>query len=194
MPVVDIAPGLSFMMIDLDGFKPINDTYGHHAGDLALKQVRDILQTCCRKSDTIVRWGGDEFFIIGRHASRLGAEKCAERIRVELAAHSYQVGGGHVARLSASIGVTMFPFAPKKPRLLSWEQVATIADQAAYLAKDNGRNAWVGLYGTRRISSDDLYERLNTDMEGLVNQGMVEVTTSIESPLVISNRTQQKNA
>jgi diguanylate cyclase (GGDEF)-like protein len=194
MPVVDIAPGLSFMMIDLDGFKPINDTYGHHAGDLALKQVRDILQTCCRKSDTIVRWGGDEFFIIGRHASRLGAEKCAERIRVELAAHSYQVGGGHVARLSASIGVTMFPFAPKKPRLLSWEQVATIADQAAYLAKDNGRNAWVGLYGTRRISSDDLYERLNTDMEGLVNQGMVEFTTSIESPLVISNRTQQKNA
>ena len=61
-------------MIDLDGFKPINDTYGHHAGDLALKQVRDILQICCRKSDTIVRWGGDEFFIIGRHASRLGAE------------------------------------------------------------------------------------------------------------------------
>ena len=193
-PVVDIAPGLSFMMIDLDGFKPINDTYGHHAGDLALKQVRDILRTCCRKSDTIVRWGGDEFFIIGRHANRLGAEKSAERIRVELAAHKYQVGGGHVARLSASIGVTMFPFAPKKPRLLSWEQVATVADQAAYLAKDNGRNAWVGLYGTRRISSDDLYERLNTDMEGLVNQGMVEFTTSLESPLVISNRTQQKNA
>ncbi|MGB5727796.1 MAG: hypothetical protein WBM52_11345, partial [Thiogranum sp.] len=126
--------------------------------------------------------------------NRLGAEKSAERIRVELAAHKYQVGGGHVARLSASIGVTMFPFAPKKPRLLSWEQVATVADQAAYLAKDNGRNAWVGLYGTRRISSDDLYERLNTDMEGLVNQGMVEFTTSLESPLVISNRTQQKNA
>lgn len=194
MPVVDIAPGLSFMMIDLDGFKPINDTYGHHAGDLALKQVRDILQSCCRKSDTIVRWGGDEFVIVGRHASRLGAEKSAERIRIELAAHKYQVGGGHVTRLSASIGVTMFPFAPKKPRLLSWEQVATIADQAAYLAKNNGRNAWVGLYGTRRISSDDLYERLNTDMEGLVKQGMVELTTSSENPIVISNRTQQKNA
>ncbi len=191
---VNIAPMLSFMMIDLDGFKPINDTYGHHAGDLALKQVRDILEKCCRKSDTIVRWGGDEFFIIGRHASRSGAEKYAERIRSELAAHQYQVGGGHVARLSASIGVTMFPFTPKKPHLLSWEQVATVADQAAYMAKNNGRNAWVGLYGTRRISPDDLYERLNTDLDGLVKQGMVEISTSIETPLVISNRTQQKNA
>lgn len=194
LSAVNISPSLSFMMIDLDGFKPINDTYGHHAGDRALKQVRDVLQTCCRKADIIVRWGGDEFFIIGRHASRLGAEKYAERIRAELAAHQYQVGGGHVARLSGSIGVTMFPFAPKKPQLLSWEQVATIADQAAYLAKNNGRNAWVGLYGTRRISSEDLYEQLNNDIEGLVKQGMVELTTSIESPLVISNRTQQKNA
>jgi diguanylate cyclase (GGDEF)-like protein len=194
VPVPDIAPGLSFMMIDLDGFKPINDTYGHHAGDLALKQVRDILQACCRKSDIIIRWGGDEFFIVGRHANRLGAERSAERIRHELAAHEYQVGDGRVARLSASIGVTMFPFALKKPLLLSWEQVATIADQAAYLAKNNGRNAWVGVYGTRRISSENLYELLTTDMQGLVEQGIVELTTSNESLLVIPDRSLQKNA
>ncbi len=191
---VDLSPGLAFMMIDLDGFKPINDTYGHHAGDLALMQVRDILQDCCRKSDTIVRWGGDEFFIVGRHASRLGAERYAERIRTELANHQFQVGGGHVARLSGSIGVTMYPFTPHKQEQLSWEQVTTIADQAAYLAKENGRNAWVGLYGTRKISSEDFYERLNTDLEGLVNQGMVEVTTSIDSPLFFSDRVQQINA
>jgi diguanylate cyclase (GGDEF)-like protein len=191
---LDLSPGLAFMMIDLDGFKPINDTYGHHAGDLALMQVRDILQNCCRQSDTIVRWGGDEFFIVGRHANRLGAEKYAERIRAELANHQFHVGGGHVARLSGSIGVTMYPFALHKPQQFSWEQVATIADQAAYLAKENGRNAWVGLYGTRKISSEDVYERLNTDLEGLVKQGMVDVTTSIENALVFSNRVQQKNA
>ncbi len=193
-PAVDLSPGLSFMMIDLDGFKPINDTYGHHAGDLALMQVRDILQDCCRKSDTIVRWGGDEFFIVGRHASRFGAERYAERIRAELAKHQFQVGAGHVARLSGSIGVTMYPFAPHKQQQLSWEQVTTIADQAAYLAKENGRNAWVGLYGTRKISSEEFYERLNTDLEGLVNQGMVDVNTSIEHALVFSSRVQQRNA
>ncbi len=193
-PALDFSPGLSFMMIDLDGFKPINDTYGHHAGDLALMQVRDILQNCCRKSDIIVRWGGDEFFIVGRHANRLGAEKYAERLRGELANHQFQVGGGHVARLSGSIGLTMFPFAQHKPQQLSWEQVATIADQAAYLAKENGRNAWVGIYGTRKISSGDVYERLNTNLEGLVKQGMVDVTTSLKTSLVFSNRTQQQNA
>ena len=192
--VVEFTPGFSFMMIDLDGFKPINDTYGHHAGDLALKQVRDILRSCCRKSDTIVRWGGDEFFIIGRHTSRQGVEKSAERIRTELAAHNYQVGGGCVAQLSASIGLTLFPFAPNKPRKLSWEQVASIADQAAYLAKRNGRNAWVGLYGTGRISSLNLYERLSKDLQGLVEQGVVELTTSLDSRPVISDRTRQKNA
>jgi diguanylate cyclase (GGDEF)-like protein len=193
-PALDLSPGLAFTMIDLDGFKPINDAYGHHAGDLALKQVRDILKNCCRKSDTLVRWGGDEFFIVGRHASRLGAEKLAERIRTELANHQFQVGGGHVARLSGSIGLTMFPFALHKPQQLSWEQVITIADQAAYLAKENGRNAWVGLYGTRKVSSEDFYERFHTDLECLVERGMVEVTTSLEHSLVFTNRTQQQNA
>lgn len=191
---LDLSPNLYFIMIDLDGFKPINDTYGHHAGDLALKQVRDILQNCCRKSDTIIRWGGDEFFIVGRHASRLYAEKHAERIRAELANHQYQVGGGHVARLSGSIGLTIFPFAPHKSKLLSWEQVATIADKAAYLAKENGRNAWVGLYGTHRITGEDIYKQVTMDLEGQINRGMVEITTSIKKPLELTNRTQLNNA
>jgi diguanylate cyclase (GGDEF)-like protein len=191
---IDIAPSLTFIMIDLDGFKPINDTYGHHAGDLALIQVRDILQKCCRKSDTIVRWGGDEFFIVGRHSSRHGAERYAERIRVDLANHMFHVGSGHVARLSGSIGITMFPFVPQKKQQLTWEQVVTVADQAAYLAKENGRNAWVSIYGSRKFTTDDMYERLSTDIEGLINQEIVDINTSIEKPLVYSTRVKQKNA
>ena len=189
MPVTqDLSPGLSIIMIDLDGFKQINDVYGHHAGDLALIQVRDILQKCCRKSDSIIRWGGDEFVVVGRHSSRLGAEKYAERMRHELADHQYQVGGGHVARLSGSIGVTMIPFIPNNISTLQWEQVMNVADQAAYLAKENGRNAWVGLYGSRRITSDDIFERMKTDLESLIKQGLVEVTTSMENALDFSNR------
>ena len=185
---VDISPGLSIIMIDLDGFKQINDEYGHHAGDLALIQVRDILQKCCRKSDTIIRWGGDEFVIVGRHSSRLGAEKYAERIRFELAKHQYQIGEGNVARLSGSIGVTMFPFIPNNTNVLTWEQVITIADQAAYLAKENGRNAWVGLYGSRRMTSDDIFERMRNGLESLIKQGLVEVTTSLDTALNFSNK------
>ncbi len=183
-----LSPGLAIIMIDLDGFKPVNDEYGHHAGDLALIQVKDILQKCCRKSDTIIRWGGDEFVVLGRHSSRLGAEKYAERMRYELANHQYQVGEGHVARLSGSIGVTMIPFVPNQINMLQWEQVFTIADQAAYLAKENGRNAWVGLYGSRRVTSEDVIDRMKTDLESLVSQGLVEVTTSIDGALQYSNK------
>jgi diguanylate cyclase (GGDEF)-like protein len=184
---LDISAGLAIIMIDLDGFKQINDEHGHHAGDLALIQVRDILQKCCRKSDTIIRWGGDEFVIVGRHSSRLGAEKYAERIRFELANHQYQIGGGNVARLSGSIGVTMYPFIPNNISMLTWEQVITIADQAAYLAKENGRNAWVGLYGSRRVTPDDIFERMRNDPENLIKQGLVKVTTSLETALDFSN-------
>ena len=183
-----ISASLAIIMIDLDGFKQINDEYGHHAGDLALIQVRDILQKCCRKSDTIIRWGGDEFVVVGRHSSSAGAEKYAERMRVELAKHQYQIGGGNVARLSGSIGITMFPFVPNNTSMLTWEQVITIADQAAYLAKENGRNAWVGLYGSRRVTSDDIFERMRNDPDSLIKQGLVQVTTSLESTLDFSNK------
>ena len=56
---------LYFMMIDLDEFKPINDTFGHHTGDHTLVQVSDLLRACAREADTVFRWGGDEFLIVG---------------------------------------------------------------------------------------------------------------------------------
>jgi ligand-binding sensor domain-containing protein/GGDEF domain-containing protein len=63
--VVDLV----FMIVDLDHFKPVNDSYGHAAGDEVLIQVRDVLLSACRSSDFVVRWGGDEFLIIARHTS-----------------------------------------------------------------------------------------------------------------------------
>ncbi len=190
----DLAPGLALIMIDLDGFKPINDNFGHHAGDRALQQVRDILLKCCRGSDTIVRWGGDEFLIVGRQASRRGAEKQAERLRQGLAEHQYQVGTGQVARLSGSIGVAMMPFAPSDSVQLSWEQVVSVADQAAYLAKQNGRNAWVALYGARELSGADAYERISTSLESMVQRGEVQVKTSLDKPLQYDLKVRQRNA
>ena len=139
-----------------------------------------------------MRWGGDEFFIAGRHASRAGAEIFAERIRVELASHRYQVGDGQFVRLTASIGLTMFPFMPARPHFLSWEQAVRIADQAAYLAKENGRDAWVGLYGNPKTPSEDLYAQLSDNLEELIEQGMVELMSSINRPLMMSNRIHQK--
>ena len=82
---------LTFMMIDLDHFKPINDTYGHAAGDRMLLEVRDVLLKTCRRSDFVIRWGGDEFVVIAKQAKPGESEALAERIRREIANHQFKV-------------------------------------------------------------------------------------------------------
>ncbi|MCB1877712.1 MAG: diguanylate cyclase [Chromatiales bacterium] len=178
--MLNMAPTMFFMMIDLDGFKAINDTFGHAAGDQALMQVTEILRKHCRKSDTVIRWGGDEFMIVGDNSSLRAAEQLAERIRKHLAEHLYQLGGGNIGRLSGSIGFAMYPFSPlKKANLLTWEQVVAIADHAAYTAKKNGRNAWVGVYGTRKSTWEE-FSKTDINVVALAEQGMLSLRTSLE--------------
>jgi diguanylate cyclase (GGDEF)-like protein len=181
---LDIAPALSFMMIDLDGFKAINDHFGHIAGDAALLQVRDILLDCCRKSDTVIRWGGDEFLIVSRNTSSRAAEKLAERIRVGLAEHQFQVGSDNVGQLTGSIGFAVYPFSLLNPDLVHWEEVTKIADRGAYIAKQNGRDAWVGIYGNRETTAEDVAE-IETDLEGLLARRRIGIRTSISEKLAL---------
>lgn len=173
----DSSKLLFFMMIDLDGFKLINDTYGHHAGDDVLVEVKEALLECCRRSDVIVRWGGDEFMIIGHASSFAGVKILAERIREGIAERRYDVGGGNVGRLSASIGISPFPFAVSDTKLIGWELVAGIADQAAYLAKQNGRNAWVSIRGSDRMGDGDV-ARAAQGVAPLVEEGLLVVDSS----------------
>jgi diguanylate cyclase (GGDEF)-like protein len=189
----DITPRLFFMMIDLDGFKAINDSYGHHAGDQALLQVSDILKSCCRPLDVLIRWGGDEFLIVGESGADRAVEKLAETIRLRLAETQFKLGGGHVGRLSGSIGFALYPYAPLDPELMSWEKVATLADHAAYVSKENGRNAWVGLYGKAKASREEL-EQIKGDIEVLMQKGYLELRTSIPGELLINRQYLQQQA
>ena len=137
---------LLFLMVDLDSFKPVNDCYGHQAGDELLLQVRDVLLDACRSSDDVVRWGGDEFLIVARGTNRDFAATLAERIRTGLSQRVFPIGRGRTARITASIGFANFPFLRHRPDLLSWEDVLGVADAAIYEAKQQ-RNAWVGIEG-----------------------------------------------
>lgn len=188
---LDISPGLSLMMIDLDGFKGINDQYGHSAGDKVLLQVRDILQQCCRTADTISRWGGDEFLLICRDTSANAVERLAERIRDKLAAHRYQLGQGNIGRISGSIGYAQYPFCSRKPDLISWEQVTIIADRAAYLAKQNGRNAWVGLYSSCSITKLEC-SQITDQLQRLTVQQRVKIKSSVDAELVFDNQVKRQ--
>jgi diguanylate cyclase (GGDEF)-like protein len=142
------AEKLLFIMIDLDGFKPINDAYGHAAGDRVLAEMRRILEQACRTSDVLIRWGGDEFLVVARQADRESAVILPERIRSSVEERRFELGDSLQARLTASIGVAMFPPENTEPASLTLDNIVALADRALYVAKKSGRNAWVCFLGT----------------------------------------------
>ena len=176
---------LFLMMMDLDGFKAINDEYGHLAGDHALIEVKDRLLACCRTSDAIVRWGGDEFLVIGQ-ATIHGAAVLAEKIRASIGAASYDLGNDNLGRLSASIGVAFIPFVDDDVDFSSWELICDLADTAAYQAKRNGRDGWVRVIGTHGLSHDDIL-MANEHMSMLAESGKIDIESSFGDALVLRN-------
>jgi diguanylate cyclase (GGDEF)-like protein len=166
---------LLFMMLDLDGLKGINDTWGHRAGDCALVQVGDILRRVCRQSDTLIRWGGDEFLIVGRNTDQPSAQHIAERIKGAVEEHLFDLGDDNTARLSCSVGFAFYPFVQAAPKLLTWECVVGLADRALYLAKQRGRNTWVGVFSAPDTDAPTLMTRLEEDLVRLADEGVVEL-------------------
>jgi diguanylate cyclase (GGDEF)-like protein len=120
---------LAVVLLDLDRFKEINDSFGHAAGDVMLRAVSRLLTSLARQGDTVTRWGGEEFVIVLPETDLAGAQRFAERLRRTIEAHA--VGE---MKTSASCGVaTMLPED-------SVEELIGAADQALYQAKSNGRN------------------------------------------------------
>lgn len=127
---------MAVMLIDLDGFKPVNDHFGHEAGDQILKTVAARLRSCVRETDLVGRIGGDEFVVL---LSRLGdpheAEDICRRIHDRLAdPFTYD---GSVVRISASIGVSLYPQDGHNLQALLRH-----ADQALYRRKRSGVGGW----------------------------------------------------
>jgi diguanylate cyclase (GGDEF)-like protein len=175
-------PDFVLLMVDLDGFKPVNDSHGHAAGDKVLLQMKEVLEHACRRSDTILRWGGDEFLIIGRFAQLSVAETLAERIRSLVAQRVFDLGEGHSLQLSCSIGFAFLPFIPTAPKGVTWEQVVMIADRALYVAKASGKNAWAGIFSTKRTPLENIAHMINTRLEIFVLDGSVELHMSLTEP------------
>jgi diguanylate cyclase (GGDEF)-like protein len=125
---------LSLILIDIDHFKLVNDTYGHQAGDQALRIMGKILRTNMRIHDVPARYGGEEFAILLPESSSEGAKTLAEKLRVllEKAFFSY---GEHKVRFTISIGVATASSDMSKPA-----DLIRTADQALYQAKEGGRN------------------------------------------------------
>ncbi len=139
---------LSLLMLDIDHFKRVNDTYGHAKGDLVLREVSDCVRAAIRVSDSLTRWGGEEFMVLMPNTGLSSATKLAERIRESIAAHAFE----GVGQVTASIGLA--EYLPTDP-LQKWVQRA---DQAMYRAKRGGRN---------QVSADPARSSLHGDSEHL---------------------------
>ncbi len=131
---------ISLILMDLDHFKQINDTYGHQQGDAVLRELATVLHRTTRETDLLARYGGEEFAVLLPETSMAGAFQQAERMRRQIKAHYFEALQGKP--LTISCGVACLPFSQpsfKAPRhrqdaLIAW------ADQALYTAKRGGRD------------------------------------------------------
>ncbi|AGW94782.1 MULTISPECIES: GGDEF domain-containing protein [Cupriavidus] len=134
----DGAP-LACLVIDIDYFKQVNDTFGHHAGDAVLREVAHALDNSRRASDVAGRYGGEEFCILCPHTDEQQASALANRILRKVRAIELPAGQGHA---SVSIGVAQLRGGPGNKEGL-WRTLFADADRALYHAKEHGRDRYV---------------------------------------------------
>jgi diguanylate cyclase (GGDEF)-like protein len=140
---------LSILFMDLDHFKFFNDTHGHQAGDEVLQILAGIMMQVIRESDTLARWGGEEFIVVAPETSEEEACVLAERIRKSVEEHGFPNAGQQpLGFVSLSIGVAARSDGTETP-----ESLLRLADEAVYSAKDHGRNRTIFCSGPEQMTA-----------------------------------------
>ena len=136
---------IGVFMADLDRFKVVNSSHGHDAGDGVLRQAAASLSAALRKSDVLVRWGGEEFVVIARLQHRRHVRIVAEKVRRAIETQEFLVPGHSPLRLTCSLGYCVLPFFPDHAQLPTFEQALGLADAALGIAKNETHNRCVGV-------------------------------------------------
>ena len=178
-PERKLKTAIVFFLVDLDHFKSINDTYGHASGDMVLVQMKQRLENTFRKSDYLVRWGGEEFLVVARDIRSDFAAATAERLCNTVADTPFNIVDHRSINVSCSVGFSDFPFFIQQPLSLTWLQVIDIADKAMYISKSRGRNTWVGLHGHAKSNQQNLLERIQKDVRQVIECGDLIMHTKL---------------
>lgn len=146
---------LIFMLVDIDRFKRVNDELGHAAGDRLLQEFAKRIESVMRKSDDLVRWGGEEFLLVCRTTDRDNASLLCNRVIEAVRELPFDVGNGVEIHKTCSIGWAPFPWLKGDVGLLSIDNVIELSDKALYLAKREGRNRSYGMLPGRGVYGSD---------------------------------------
>jgi two-component system chemotaxis family response regulator WspR len=139
--------GLVFCMFDLDHFKAINDRHGHEAGDAVLVETARRLQACMLSNDVALRWGGEEFLVIGRDHTPASARSLAKRLLQVVGGEPHVLPSGQTLQVTCSLGYAPLHWQTGEgDAVLSREQIINLADHALYLSKTEGRNRAIGVF------------------------------------------------
>ena len=126
----------SIIMVDIDHFKKVNDTFGHLVGDSILRSLAHMIKAHLRRNDIAARYGGEEFLILLPETGIEGAKAVGEKIRKALSTKEWKLkeNGKNIGRITVSMGISLYKF--NEPE----ESLIKRADDALYLAKNNGRD------------------------------------------------------
>ena len=159
-----------FFLLDLDRFKTVNDLFGHAGGDAVLQETARRLSSLLRRTDRLIRWGGEEFLVVSLDCQKSEAPEMAARILSAISEQPYPVGPDGGLRITTSIGWAAYPFslsgAEPHP-----EDVVRLADRGLYRAKRAGRNCAVGI---------------SPAVDGPITAGPVEVLKDLGIPVVFT--------
>lgn len=157
---------LSVAMIDIDGFKAINDRLGHGVGDTVLVEIAQLLRASSRHADILVRHGGDEFLLVMPAVSAVDAAVMCNRLRTDVEEHVWRPGLVDVDAPTVSIGVADTGERP------CWEDVVALADQRLLAAKQAGRNRVVSAPGRGESVPAEGQPLLDQDAAGSRDEGL----------------------
>jgi len=140
----DRSRDMGLLLLDIDAFKSVNDTWGHQVGDSMIRAAAGVLRETVREGDLLIRWGGEEFLIVATDTCADDLATLAERTRSRFDHQAFDSGTAEPIHRSVSIGFVAMPLVREHADAFSWDQMIALADQAMYRAKAAGRNRWMG--------------------------------------------------
>lgn len=161
------------ILLDIDHFKHINDTWGHAVGDVVLKEVATRLRNAVRDEDMLMRWGGEEFLIFSPKSNPEQITSLVERVLRAIGDAPFSCGDLSIP-VTVTAGFISVPFSDVPEDVCDWERALQIADMALYLGKTHGRNRAYGL-SRLLVAHEEAITTLTHDLAAAIKQNMVEV-------------------